>query len=68
MSPETRSTGVAVFRHVSSTKEGVHMEVNHKEIAVVTKVLKSVEEAQVVELNDLQLAYVGRGIADVIAG
>ena len=44
------------------------MEVNHKEIAVVTKVLKSVEEAQVVELNDLQLAYVGGGIADVIAG
>jgi hypothetical protein len=44
------------------------MEVNQKEIAVVSKVLRSAEEAQVVELNDLQLAYVGGGIADVIAG
>ena len=44
------------------------MEVNQKEIAVVRKVLKSAEEAQVIELNDLQLAYVGGGIADVIAG
>lgn len=44
------------------------MEVNQKEIAVVSKVLRSAEEAQLVELNDLQLAYVGGGIADVIAG
>jgi len=44
------------------------MEVNQKEIAVVSKVVRSAEEAQVVELNDLQLAYVGGGIADVIAG
>lgn len=44
------------------------MEVNLKEIAVVNTVLKSAEQAQVVELTDLQLAYVGGGIADVIAG
>ena len=44
------------------------MELNRKEIAVVSKVVKSAEEVQVIELSDLQLAYVGGGIADVIAG
>ena len=44
------------------------MEVNQKEVAVVAKTLKSVEEASVLELSELQLALVGGGIADVVFG
>ena len=42
------------------------MEVNHAEIAQLSQVATTVEAAQVLELNDLQLAFVGGGIAELV--
>jgi hypothetical protein len=39
-----------------------------KEIAAVEKTIAEVAEAQINELNDLQLVLVGGGSADVVLG
>ena len=44
------------------------MEVNKTEMAVVTQALASADQSTVIELNDLQLALIGGGIADVVFG
>ena len=44
------------------------MELNNTEVSVIRNTIKEANEDQLRELNDLQLALVGGGIADVIAG
>jgi len=44
------------------------MELNNIEVNVIQDTIKEANEDQVRQLNDLQLALVGGGIADVIAG
>ena len=44
------------------------MEYNQFEIANVIAATRSTEADQIVELDGLQLALIGGGIADVIAG
>jgi hypothetical protein len=42
------------------------MEVNQVEIASLSQTSSSAEVSQVLELNDLQLAFVGGGIAELV--
>ncbi len=42
------------------------MEHIHNELAIIEKTVIEAAEKQVRELNDLQLAFVGGGIGDVI--
>ncbi len=42
------------------------MEHTNKEVAIIEKTVLEAAEKQVRELNDLQLAFVGGGIGDVI--
>ena len=44
------------------------MELNKAEVNVIQDTIKEVNEDQLRQLSDLQLALVGGGIADVIAG
>jgi hypothetical protein len=44
------------------------MELNNIEVNVIRDTIKEANGDQLRELNDLQLALVGGGIADVIAG
>ena len=44
------------------------MELNNVEVKVVEIAAKEANDDQILQLNDLQLAFVGGGIADVVFG
>jgi hypothetical protein len=44
------------------------MELNNMEVKVVEIAAKEANDNQIVQLNELQLAFVGGGIADVVFG
>ena len=44
------------------------MELNNLEVKVVEIAAKEANDNQMVQLNELQLAFVGGGIADVVFG